>query len=45
MKNKPEDLLVPKGKALSGIPHLGVVNSWSLATPERACYNALILFS
>ena len=36
MKNKPASLLVvPLGKALSGIPHLDVVDRW-LATPKRA---------
>ena len=36
MKNKPASLLVvPLGKALSGILHLGVVYWW-LATPKRA---------
>ena len=36
VENKPASLLVvPLGKALSGIPHLGVVDRWP-ATPERA---------
>ena len=36
VENKPASLLVvPLGKALSGIPHLGVVDRW-LATPKRA---------
>ena len=36
MEKKPASLLVvPLGKALSGIPHLGVVDRW-LATPKRA---------
>ena len=35
VKNKPATLLVPLGKALSGIPHLGVVERW-MATPKRA---------
>ena len=36
MENKPASLLVvPLGKALSGIFHLGVVDRW-LATPKRA---------
>ena len=32
------------GKALSGIPHLGVVDR-EPATPKRARYSALIAFS
>ena len=37
MENKPASLLVvPLEKALSGIPHLGVVDRWP-ATPKRAC--------
>ena len=39
--NKPASLLVPLGKAFSGIPLLGVVNQW-LVTPKRARYSALI---
>ena len=36
MEDKPASLLVESlGKALSGIPHLGVVDRW-LATPKRA---------
>ena len=36
VENKPASLLVvPLGKALSGFPHLGVVDRW-LATPKRA---------
>ena len=35
MENKPASLLLPLGKALSGITLLGVVDKW-LATPERA---------
>ena len=36
VKNKPASLLVvPLGKALSGIPRLGVVDRWP-ATPKRA---------
>ena len=36
MVNKPASLLVVSlGKALSQIPHLGVVDKW-LATPKRA---------
>ena len=39
VENKPASLLVPLGKALSGIPppppRLGVVDRW-LATPKRA---------
>ena len=36
MKNKPaSSLVVPLGKALSGIPHLGVVDRW-LATRKQA---------
>ena len=36
-------LVVPLGKALSGIPHLDVVGRWP-ATPKRARYSALIVF-
>ena len=44
VESKPASLLVvPLGKAFSGIPHLGVVDSWP-ATPERARYSALIVF-
>ena len=44
LKNKPTSLLVvPLGKALSGIPHLGVVDKWP-ATPKRAGYSTLIAF-
>ena len=36
VENKPaSSLVVPLGKALSGIPHLSVVDKW-LATPKRA---------
>ena len=36
MEKKPASLLVvPLGKALTGLPHLGVVDRW-LATLERA---------
>ena len=36
VENKPASLLVvPLGQALSGIPHLGVVDRWP-ATPKRA---------
>ena len=38
MENKPASLpvlVVPLEKALSGIPHLGVVDRWP-ATPKRA---------
>ena len=36
VENKPASLLVvPLGKTLSGISHLGVVDRW-LATPKRA---------
>ena len=36
VENKPASLLVvPLGKALGGIPHLGVVDRWP-ATPKRA---------
>ena len=36
VENKPASLLVvPLGKALSGITHLGVVERWP-ATPKRA---------
>ena len=36
VKNKPASILVvPLGKTLSGIPHLGVVDRWP-ATPKRA---------
>ena len=36
VENKPASLLVvPLGKALSGIPHLGVVDRW-VATLKRA---------
>ena len=35
VENKPASLLVPLGKALSGVPHLGVVDRW-LVTPKRA---------
>ena len=36
VENKPASLLVvPLGRAFSGIPHLGVVDRW-LATPKRA---------
>ena len=37
-------LVVPLGKALSGILPLGVVDRW-LATHKRARYSALIAFS
>ena len=44
VKNKPASLLVvPLGKALSGIPHLGVVDRWP-AAPKQAGYSALIAF-
>ena len=44
LKNKPTSLLVvPLGKALSGIPHLGVVDKWP-ATPKRVGYSTLIAF-
>ena len=37
VENKPASLLVvPLGKVLSRITHLGVVEKW-LATPKRAC--------
>ena len=36
MENKPASLLVvPLGKALGGIPHLGVADRWP-AAPKRA---------
>ena len=35
MKNKSQSLLMPLGKALSGIPNLKVVDRWP-ATPKRA---------
>ena len=36
VENKPASLLVvPLGKTLNGIPHLGAVDRW-LATPKRA---------
>ena len=42
MENKPASLLVvPLGKTLSGISHLGKIDKW-LTTPERARYSALI---
>ena len=45
MGNKPASLLVvPLAKALSGIPHRGVVDRWP-ATPERACYSTSGTFS
>ena len=41
MENKPASLLVvPLGKAPSGIPQLGVVNRWP-ATPEQVRFTAL----
>ena len=44
MKNKLASLVVvPLGKALADFPHLDVVGRWP-ATPERACYSALITF-
>ena len=45
VENKPASLLVvPLGKALSEIPHLGVVDRW-LAIPKRARCSAMIAFS
>ena len=35
--------VVPLGKALSGIPHVGVVDRWP-AISKRARYSALIAF-
>ena len=44
MENKPASLLVvPLRKALSGIPHLGVVDRWQ-ATAKRARKAHLLLF-
>ena len=44
MANKPtSSLVVPLGKAISGIPHLGVVDRWP-ATPKRALYGFLMAF-
>ena len=48
MENKPTSLLiVPLGKALSGITHLGVVDRWPATAnfAKRARYSALIAFS
>ena len=45
MENKLASLLVvPLGKALSEIPHLGVVDRCP-STPKRARYSAMIAFS
>ena len=45
MENKPASLLVvPLGKVLPGLPHVGVVDRWPV-TPKRGCYSALIAFS
>ena len=45
MENKPASLpVVPLGKGPIGIPHLRVVDSWSV-TPKRARHNAIIAFS
>ena len=37
MENKPASLLaVPLGKALSGIPHLGVVDRWLVTSGDSS---------
>ena len=44
VENRPASLLVvPLGKALGEIPHLGVVDG-RLATSKQACYSASITF-
>ena len=45
VENKPESLLVvPLGKALTGIPHLRVVDRWPVS-PKRGRYSDLIAFA